>query len=105
MITKAYWLASEFICPVKMQTIEFAKDSPVYFYVLCYEWVYASMIPSFLVFTGLLKDVAVFSAEIEPIMKFAINGVAILFGSFRAISMGIAAYKAYRDRHWPENKE
>jgi hypothetical protein len=97
MITR-YWEARDFICPIKMQTIEFVKDCPVYFYVLGYEWFYGTFVPSILLFTGFLGDLTVFSTEIEPIMKFFINGVAILFGTFRAISMGVAAYKAWRDR-------
>ena len=97
-----YWLAKEFICPIKMQTIELVKDSPVYLYVACYEWLYTSFIPSCLLFTGILGDLSEFSTEIEPIMKLCINSVAIVFGSFRAVSMGVAAYKAFRDRKLPE---
>lgn len=87
-----------------MQTIEFMKDSPVYLYVLCYEWLYATFFPAVLLFTGILGDIAQFSTEIEPIMKFCINGVAIVFGLFRAISMGVSAYKAWRDRREPEER-
>lgn len=101
---KAYWLAKDFICPVKMQTIELIKESPVYLYVACYNWFYTSLIPSVLLFTGILGDLTEFSVAIEPIMKFCINSVAIAFGSFRAISMGVAAYKAFRDRKLPEQK-
>ena len=101
-ILEAYWRTHNFICPVKMQTIEFLKESPVYIYVACYSWIYATFIPSVLLLTGILKDVATFSTEIEPIMKAGINTVAILFGFFRAITMGIAAYKAWRDRRTPE---
>jgi hypothetical protein len=63
------------------------------------------MIPSVLLFTGILGDAAEFSTNIEPIMKFVVNGIAIVFGLFRAISMGIATYKAYRDRHLPEKSD
>lgn len=101
-IAEAYWRAQDFLCPVKMQTIALLKESPVYVYVACYDWFYGSFVPSVLLLTGLLKDLATFSAEIEPIMKAGINTVAILFGIFRAISMGIAAYKAWRDRKEPE---
>ena len=101
-ITQAYWAAHDFICPVKMQTIGLLKESPVYIYVACYDWFYASFVPSILLLTGILKDLATFSTEIEPIMKAGINTVAILFGFFRAITMGIAAYKAWRDRRHPE---
>jgi len=101
-IIEAYWRAEGFLCPIKMQTIALVKESPVYIYVACYDWLYATFIPSVLLLTGILKDLATFSSEVEPIMKAGINTVAILFGVFRAISMGIAAYKAWRDRRLPE---
>jgi len=104
-IIEAYWRAEGFLCPIKMQTIGLLKDAPIYAYLMCYTWFYQSFVPSVLLLTGMLKDVAVFSAEIEPIMKAGINTVAILFGMFRAVSMGIAAYKAIRDRRLPEKSE
>ncbi len=104
-IIEAYWRAEGFLCPIKMQTIALVKESPVYIYVACYGWLYATFIPSVLLLTGILKDLATFSSEVEPIMKAGINTVAILFGVFRAISMGIAAYKAWRDRRLPEKSE
>jgi len=97
-----YWQAVVFICPIKMQTIEFLKDCPVYAYVIWYNWFYTSFVPSVLMFTGFLGYLTDFSVEIEPIMKLCINTVAITFGTFRAITMGVAAYKAWRDRREPE---
>lgn len=101
-IAEAYWMAHNFLCPIKMQTIGLVKDSPVYIYIICYDWLYGSFVPSVLLLTGVLKDLATFSSEIEPILKAGINSVAILFGTFRAITMGVAAYKAFRDRRLPE---